>query len=346
MRCARTRNTEPYSPKSSGSTRLRHWSSSNAESSNTTRRLLLAEPAGRPLRGYRLGERLGIGREGTVYAARLPGVERDFAIRVYRDGVADQPDFVRTFEADAQRVASISHDAIVPIHDYWREPGGCVLVMRRMTGGTLRDRLQHGPLRSRGSDGARHAHRRRPRSRRGRRRLPRPARSRVRALRRPRSRVPVRFHRWAHRCATRIETRRDFAMLVAACLTEVGAAPGPHDGVPAPLRDLLTDDRPSIGDIVTAALRGRDRRGRRRRTASTNPYKGLRAFDEPDAADFFGRDAHRRRAARTSRVTTIYAGASFVVVGASGSGKSSIVRAGLLPRVRAGEIARFGRRGS
>ena len=146
------------------------------------------------LRGYRIGERLGTGREGTVYAARLPGVERELAIRVYREDVADRPDFVRNFEADAQRVASIRHDAIVPIHDYWREPGAAYLVMRRMTGGTLRDRLQHGPFARDDVTRARHAHRRCARSRRGRRRAPRPACSLVRAVRRPRSGVPVRLH--------------------------------------------------------------------------------------------------------------------------------------------------------
>ena len=84
--------------------------------------LLLVEPAGRPLRGYRLGERLGIGRQGTVYVARLPGVERELAIRSIATASPEQPDFVRNFEPDAERVASISHEAIVPIYDYWREP--------------------------------------------------------------------------------------------------------------------------------------------------------------------------------------------------------------------------------
>ena len=160
--------------------------------------LLLTEPAGRPLRGYRLGDRLGIGRQGTVYAARLPGVERELAIRVYRDDIADQPDFVRNFEPDAQRIASIGHDAIVPIHDYWREPAGAYLVMRRMNGGTLRDRLQHGPLAREeaatlvqrigsalevaAAEGLCHGRHR----------------SRVGALRRTRCRVPVRLHDRQH----------------------------------------------------------------------------------------------------------------------------------------------------
>ena len=108
--------------------------------------LLLPEPAGLPLRGYRLGERLGTGRDGTVYAARLQDVERDFAIRVIREEIADRPDFVRSFEAAAHRLASLRHPAIVTIHDYWREPGAAYVVMRRMLGGTLADRLDRGPL--------------------------------------------------------------------------------------------------------------------------------------------------------------------------------------------------------
>ena len=61
-----------------------------------------------------------------------------------------------------------------------------------------------------------------------------------------------------------------------------------------------------------------------------NPYKGLRPFGEPDANDFFGRSKMIDALAAAVR------GSAFVaVVGASGSGKSSLVRAGLVPRLRA-----------
>ena len=66
-----------------------------------------------------------------------------------------------------------------------------------------------------------------------------------------------------------------------------------------------------------------------------NPYKGLRAFDEPDAADFFGRG--RLVDDLVARLTEGgAAGRLVLVVGGSGSGKSSLVRAGLLPRLRSG----------
>ena len=66
---------------------------------------------------------------------------------------------------------------------------------------------------------------------------------------------------------------------------------------------------------------------------SPNPYRGLRAFHEEDAQRFFGRERLvERLLARLG-----YAGPKgrfVVVVGPSGSGKSSVVRAGLIPALR------------
>jgi hypothetical protein len=68
-----------------------------------------------------------------------------------------------------------------------------------------------------------------------------------------------------------------------------------------------------------------------------NPYKGLRAFQEPDAADFFGREALVTRL--LARLAEPSAQHRFLaVVGPSGSGKSSVVRAGLVPAIRRGEL--------
>src|SRR5258708_11235532 len=69
-----------------------------------------------------------------------------------------------------------------------------------------------------------------------------------------------------------------------------------------------------------------------------NPYKGLRAFQEVDAADFFGRDA--LVAHLLARLSDTQDEARFLaVVGPSGSGKSSAVRAGLIPALRKGALA-------
>ena len=60
------------------------------------------------------------------------------------------------------------------------------------------------------------------------------------------------------------------------------------------------------------------------------PYKGLRAFEREDAALFFGRESQVEQvAARLARTRFV------AVVGPSGSGKSSFVRAGLLAHIDA-----------
>jgi WD40 repeat protein/serine/threonine protein kinase len=66
-----------------------------------------------------------------------------------------------------------------------------------------------------------------------------------------------------------------------------------------------------------------------------NPYKGLRAFQESDAHDFFGRNALVDRLLK--RLSEQDANNHFLaVIGPSGSGKSSAVKAGLLPVLRRG----------
>jgi DNA-binding SARP family transcriptional activator/ABC-type glycerol-3-phosphate transport system substrate-binding protein len=68
-----------------------------------------------------------------------------------------------------------------------------------------------------------------------------------------------------------------------------------------------------------------------------NPYKGLRAFGEQDQADFYGREVLvDRLVARLAEVARN--GRLLAVVGPSGSGKSSAVRAGLIPMIRAGTL--------
>jgi len=68
-----------------------------------------------------------------------------------------------------------------------------------------------------------------------------------------------------------------------------------------------------------------------------NPYKGLKAFKEADAEDFYGREELVKSLIR-SMTYRGKMGRFLAVVGPSGSGKSSVVRAGLIPAVRSGEI--------
>jgi formylglycine-generating enzyme required for sulfatase activity len=65
------------------------------------------------------------------------------------------------------------------------------------------------------------------------------------------------------------------------------------------------------------------------------PYRGLRAFEAEDAGIFFGRDAPIVRALDQLRgLRESAAPRLLVVLGGSGAGKSSFLRAGLFPRLR------------
>jgi len=64
-----------------------------------------------------------------------------------------------------------------------------------------------------------------------------------------------------------------------------------------------------------------------------SPYRGLSVFEEKDAGLFFGRET--ATTAVLDRMSRLVAGVGLLVVsGASGAGKSSLLRAGVLPRIR------------
>src|SRR5215468_1100864 len=65
-----------------------------------------------------------------------------------------------------------------------------------------------------------------------------------------------------------------------------------------------------------------------------SPYPGIHAFEAEDAAIYFGRDDETRALIEKLDARRRQGGARFVaLIGASGSGKSSLLRAGLLPQL-------------
>ncbi|MBW4474774.1 MAG: hypothetical protein KME45_31000 [Stenomitos rutilans HA7619-LM2] len=66
-----------------------------------------------------------------------------------------------------------------------------------------------------------------------------------------------------------------------------------------------------------------------------SPYKGLKPFEKDDTDRFFGRTAFVEKLFHELRSSNL-----LLLLGASGSGKSSVIRAGLMPRL-AQESARF-----
>ncbi len=69
--------------------------------------------------------------------------------------------------------------------------------------------------------------------------------------------------------------------------------------------------------------------------ASCPPFPGLLAFQEEDAAIYFGRDDDIRRLIERLEARRALGGAKLIaLLGSSGSGKSSLLRAGVVPRLR------------
>ena len=102
--------------------------------------------AGRVVKGYEFVQKIGEGGYGSVYRAYQDVIEREVAVKVIRAEYANQPDFIRQFQIEAQLVARLEHPFIVPLYDYWRDPDGAYLVMRWVSGGSLYDMLKQGGL--------------------------------------------------------------------------------------------------------------------------------------------------------------------------------------------------------
>jgi hypothetical protein len=69
--------------------------------------------------------------------------------------------------------------------------------------------------------------------------------------------------------------------------------------------------------------------------ASQSPYPGLPAFTEELAPVFFGRDRDIEAVCERASSEALQAPAFLLLLGASGYGKSSLLRAGVVPRLRA-----------
>ena len=99
----------------------------------------ILELTGKTIKNYEFGDLLGQGGFGVVYRAYQHVVSREVAVKVVSPKYANQPDFIRRFESEAQVVARLEHPHIVPLYDFWREPDSTCLVMRFLRAGSLKD---------------------------------------------------------------------------------------------------------------------------------------------------------------------------------------------------------------
>lgn len=309
------------------------------------------------LRGYRLLEQLGQGPLGVVWRATAAGTDREVAVKAFHPQVANSSMFVRDFESAAEAVARLEHPHILPVYDHWREPGSAYLAMRFVPGGSLRAAIDRSaPLTTESVLAI----------------IRQVGRALSAAARRGIVHGDVKpsnvlldddgnayladfglapATHGSHEPPTPATDAHDLGRLLAALITDP----------PAPLSEVIDrataqdrDRRFGDADALLAALEGAGpsepappagvpgpSTGNptvEDAAAIPNPYKGLRAFTEADAPEFFGRDV--LVAQLTDRLCDPDPASRFLaVVGPSGSGKSSVVRAGLIPRLRGGALA-------
>lgn len=102
--------------------------------------------AQRPFDRYIIQRELGRGGMATVYLAYDPRFERHVALKVLPHALLHDLSFRERFDREAKIIASLEHQAIVPVYDYGEHQGQPFLAMRLMRGGSLKDRLKHSPL--------------------------------------------------------------------------------------------------------------------------------------------------------------------------------------------------------
>jgi len=119
--------------------------------------------------------------------------------------------------------------------------------------------------------------------------------------------------------------------------------PDPRDArpdLPRRLADVLrkatakpSEQRFATVDDLIAALLAAAGHARARRVPGSGPYRGLQAFSHHERDVFFGRE---EESAEVVEKVRLHAGV--VVVGASGSGKSSLLEAGVIPAILDGAL--------
>jgi DNA-binding beta-propeller fold protein YncE len=106
----------------------------------------MALTTGTLLGSYRIVAPLGAGGMGEVYRARDTRLDRDVAIKILQDTLANDPDRLARFEREAKTLATLNHPHIAQIYGLEGLGHERALVMELVEGPTLAERLARGPL--------------------------------------------------------------------------------------------------------------------------------------------------------------------------------------------------------
>jgi TolB-like protein/Tfp pilus assembly protein PilF len=95
---------------------------------------------------YRLLERIGRGAMGEVWLAEDTQLPRRVAVKLLPRELALDAQAVERLLREAQAAASVDHPNVVVVHEAGMVDGHAYLVMQRVEGETLEQRLRRGPL--------------------------------------------------------------------------------------------------------------------------------------------------------------------------------------------------------
>jgi WD40 repeat protein/DNA-binding SARP family transcriptional activator len=319
----------------------------------------------RSVPGYELRALIGEGELGEVHRAYQPTVGREVAVRIFGPGMVGHPQFVRRFETASQRITRVEHPRVVPLLDYWREPNRAVMVTRLMAGGDLAGRIPDGGMDPAAAlatfeavaSGIASSHRH----------------GVVHGRIRPEN---VLFDGEGNAFVADLGVDEICAGIVTFATTAYDAPERLGGALATPAADVYSlgvlvhhllggspppPDRPlplgddAVGRVIARATDPDP--GRRHQSVTEllshlgealavpldvsavfvparNPYRGLEPFEQADADDFCGRDG-----VVAEMVAMLEAAQLLLAVGPSGIGKSSVVKAGLVPALTRGAIA-------
>lgn len=95
---------------------------------------------------YRLIEQIGQGGMATVFKGVDSETGWEVAVKVMSPVMAQDSQFTKRFEREAEVVIRLKHPHIVPVVDFGQDAGHAYLVMPLLKVGSLADKLREGPL--------------------------------------------------------------------------------------------------------------------------------------------------------------------------------------------------------
>lgn len=101
---------------------------------------------GQMLGSYRIISQIGQGGMATIYKAYQASMDRNVAIKVLPNRLAESSEFTKRFQQEARIIARLEHPHILPVFDYGESDGIPYFVMRYFEDGSLQNRMEAGPL--------------------------------------------------------------------------------------------------------------------------------------------------------------------------------------------------------